>query len=178
MLKRVLMSLILLSLVLIMGSTVHAGDGDLPITISITPFSGEAGTVVSVTGTTTEPTVMVFVTLSPQPNSSLDALATVEVAPESDGTFSTSLTVPADLTDGVYYVRAGQFIGTSEYYYYNTFRVGSGVDAALLPTTGNILGTPVTLTGAIGFLLVLALAAGGTIRVINRRPNPAETPDA
>ena len=165
--KRVAFSIFLLMLALLVGQTAFAGGGDtepaVDIRIGITPTQGDPGTDITVTGTGADPARTVFVTLSPQADSAEGALATVEVQPESDGSFSATLTVPDDTPDGRYAVRAEQFAdsGNPLQYYWNAFIVGAGGEGPLLPVTGTFPGTPLTITAGIALFLLAAMLLRG-----------------
>jgi len=172
--KRIALSLLLLGIVFLMTGPVFAGDGDpdpaVSIRMVITPVQGNAGTEISVSGTGADSTLKVHITLSPQAGSAESALATVEVAPNPDGSFSATLTVPAGTADGRYAVRAEQFLATGGllHYYWNAFTVGAGGEA-LLPVTGSVPGTPFTVTAALALLLVVGMAIRGVYAIVVQR---------
>ncbi len=167
MINRILLSLFLLLCVSMMAKAVFAGEGstasEVTIRLNITPRQGEAGTSITVTGSGAVPTQVVFITLSPNANTSFNALTSLEVPAAADGTFNAILTIPADIPDNLYYVRAEQFTetGSVAQYYWNTFTVGASVGAAFLPTTGRVLGTPVTMTALLATVLTLAMIGRG-----------------
>jgi hypothetical protein len=164
---RVIASLLLLGTVLLMAGPVAAGegDGDVPtkLRITISPTQGDPGTKINVTGTGAQPATKVRLMIAPQADSAQGALGLVEVDPAGDGTFSSTLTVPADLEDGIYAVWAEQLSpnGGVIHYYWNSFVVGAGGEGPLLPTTGAIPGTPLTITAALAALLVMGLLIQG-----------------
>lgn len=162
MVKRIILSVILLTVVAFMAGPVFAEQGALVnLKINISPFQGEAGTAIAVDGSGAQAGETVRVTLSTDSAASTNALASVEATPAADGTFNTSLTVPAELTEGKYYVRAEQTVGGSTYYYYNSFRVGAVANATLLPTTGSFMGTPLTVTALLALVLLSGMVVKG-----------------
>ncbi|MFQ5435405.1 MAG: hypothetical protein ACE5FD_11070 [Anaerolineae bacterium] len=173
--KRVAFSIILLALVLLLGGTVYAGEGDtgaaVSIRISITPVQGDPGAEITVTGTGADPTLAVFVTLSPQADSAEGALVTVEVNPADDGSFSATLTVPDDTPDGRYAVRAEQFAagGNVLQYYWNAFTVGAGGEGPLLPVTGTLPGTTLTITAGIALFLLAVMLGRGLYGAVGKK---------
>lgn len=172
--RRVLFSILLLGIVLLMGGTVFAGDGDstpLDIRIVITPLQGDPGTVISVSGTGADPALDVVISIAPQADTADGSLATVTVSPAADGTFSATITMPATATDGRYAVRAEQFndAGSVQQYYWNAFTVGNGGGGDLLPVTGTLPGTPLTVTAALALLLAASMVVRGIYGVITRK---------
>ncbi len=166
--RRILLSGFLLIVVLIMGQTVYAGDGTTPtLRITISPVQGEPGTVVDIQGTGADPAFDVVVTLAPQADSAAGAFATVTATPAADGTFSASFTIPDEVTDGHYFLRAEQFSDTGNVlqYYWNGFTVGAMAESALLPETGAIPGTPFTVTAMLALLLVVGMVLRGAYAV-------------
>lgn len=165
--RRIIFSLFLLSLVLLMGNTVFAGDGSsgaaVSIRMAITPLQGVAGTAISVSGTGADPALAVVVALAPQADSSAGALVATTVKPAADGTFSASLTVPANTADGRYAVRVEQLdsAGKLQQYYWNAFTVGAGGGDNLLPVTGTVPGTPLTITATLALLLTAGMVLRG-----------------
>jgi hypothetical protein len=171
--KRLIISVLLLCLVALMAGPVYAGEGDdVPrdIRITISPFSGAGGDTISVSGSGADPSQSVIISLSSRPDTAEGALATVTVTPAADGTFSASLTVPTDIADGRYFVRGEQFTvnGNVMQYYYNTFAVGNVDLGTLLPVTGVVPGTSLTVTATLAMLLALALVARGAYALVTR----------
>ena len=171
--KRLIAFFLLLSLVVLMVDPVFAGDGDdVPrdIRITISPFSGNAGATISVSGSGADPGQAVIVTLSPRPDTAEGALVRVTVSAVKDGTFSATLSVPADVADGRYYVRGEQFTasGNVMQYYYNSFIVGAPAEIALLPVTGTVPGMPLTVTATLALLLILTMTARGVYALRTR----------
>lgn len=173
--RRILFSLFLLSLVSLMGSTVFAGDGSsgaaVSIRVGITPLQGQVGTSISVSGTGANPALDVVVALSPQGDSSAGALATITAKPAADGTFSATLTVPANTADGRYAVRVEQLdsAGKLQQYSWNAFTVGAGGGDNLLPVTGTVPGTPLTITATLALLLSAGMVLRGLYGVWSSR---------
>ena len=169
--KRLVISLFLLGLVALMAGPVYAGEGDdVPrnLRIAITPFSGKAGDTISVSGSGADPSQPVVVTLSPRADTAEGAFATATVTPAADGAFSATLTVPSDIADGRYYVRGEQFTASGEamHYYYNTFTIGQV--GTLLPVTGVVPGTSLTVTATLALLLALSMLVRGLYAIMVR----------
>jgi len=166
--KRIVVSMILLLAVLVMGQTVFAGDGESnTLRITISPVTGDVGTVVDVSGTGANPNFEVVVTLAPQADSADGAFAFTTVSPADDGSFDTTLTIPEDMTEGHYFLRAEQFTDTGSVlqYYWNGFTVGAVAESALLPETGTLPGTPFTISASLGLLLAVSLFLRGIYAV-------------
>ncbi len=133
------LSLFLISLLLVGGTM--AGETTLRITID--PRTGPPGTAISVTGEgahTDKPVKVAFVTSGEGGTS----LAEVEVTPQADGTFSTTITVPDGVECITYAVRAEQTnpaTGGLIHYWWNSFTVAGvapatpGATAPVVPTT-------------------------------------------
>jgi hypothetical protein len=122
-----LLSLFLIGLLLVGGTM--AGEPSLRITID--PRTGPPGTAISVTGegAQTDKSVKVAFVTSGEGGTSL---AEVEVTPQTDGTFTTTITVPDGTGGGTYAVRAEQTnpsTGNLIHYWYNSFTV-TGVATA------------------------------------------------
>jgi hypothetical protein len=174
--RRSYFIILLVGLVLLMGKPVLAGQGspDAPVSlrISISPLQGNPDTVINVTGSGADASLKVVVTLSPQADSAAGALATVEVTPAADGTFSTSLAVPAGTADGHYAVRAEQFSprGNVLQYYWNSFIVGSGGGDMFLPGAGSVSEPPAPgLTLALALVLIIGLIVQGGYAIIRKK---------
>jgi hypothetical protein len=132
---------------LVAGGTM-AGEPTLRITIS--PRSGRPGTAISVTGEgaqTDKPVKVAFVTSGEGGTS----LAEVEVTPQADGTFATTINVPDEAECKTYAVRAEQTdpaTGNLIHYWWNSFtvigtaEVTPGATATVEPTATN--GAPAT----------------------------------
>jgi hypothetical protein len=149
-----------------------AGGGQENFTIRITLDKTfvSPGDTISVTGSGAEVGVLVNVQIVPDPASGANALTAVEVMPDANGNFSTSITVPDTATTGRYAVRAEQPPGNgalvTQYYW-----VGICVNectgetlGSMLPETGGIssMGALVSLT--LSGLLVGTLTVQGIRR--------------
>ena len=170
--KRIAISIILLLTVLVMGQTVFAGDGQInTLRITISPVMGDVGTVVEVLGTGANPDFDVVITLAPQSDSADGAFASTTVSPTDEGAFEATLTIPDDIDEGRYFLRAEQFAdsGNVLQYYWNGFTVGAVADASLLPETGTLPGTPFTITASLGLLLAASLVLRGIYAVVFKR---------
>lgn len=162
--KRIAISILLLLSVLLMGQTVFAGDGENnTLRITISPVMGDAGTVVEVSGSGANPEFDVVVTLAPQSDSADGAFAFTTISPADDGSFDATLTIPDDMDEGRYFLRAEQFAETGNVlqYYWNGFTVGAVAESAFLPETGTLPGTPFTITASLGLLLAASLLLRG-----------------
>jgi hypothetical protein len=133
------LSLFLAGLLLVAGTM--AGEPTLRITID--PRTGPPGTAISVTGegAQTDKTVKVAFVTSGEGGTSL---AEVEVTPQADGTFTTTITVPDGTGGGTYAVRAEQTdpsTGGLIHYWWSSFTVTGaaaatpGATAPVVPTT-------------------------------------------
>ena len=84
------------------------------------------------------------------------------------------LTIPADVPDGIYFVRAEQFSsdGAVLQYYWSTFTVGVGGKGPLLPVNGGVMNraSPETLV-ILGLAVVVMMLSRGTFAAAKR---PAE----
>jgi len=171
---------LLLLIITYLAEPAYAGQGDIAIQIAISPVAGEAGTIITINGSGAEPGLAVRVVLAAQPAPASDVFETVEFSPNADGTFAVSLTVPPGTPDGTYYVRAEQTKagGTIPFYYYNRFQVGSTIDSALLPTTGQSVSTPYALMLGITLPLLLIMVAGGLHTVVWGRPERGSRSEA
>jgi hypothetical protein len=164
-------------LVLVVGLLVAASPAlaqEISLFSNINPMHGGPGTEVTVSGSGAWPNQNVIVSLAPQAESNAGALVTLEVTPNTDGTFSTILTIPEEeISPGVYFVRTEQanperFISQ---YYWNTVRVGTlmlpavaaetempvvivGEAPAELPVTGGAAATPSRVIVLLGLVLV------------------------
>ena len=131
--------------------------------ISIQAFSGSIGEEVTVEGTGANVKSPVILSFSSQPHTSEAAFVTQSVTPNSDGSFTGSLVVPNEMSSGRYYIRGEQFDsdGTVLQYYYNEFVVNPTTEAALLPVTGTVPGTSLTITTTLALLIILAMGYFG-----------------
>jgi hypothetical protein len=170
--KRALLSLILLGLALLVGHPAFAGggSGDAPVNlrISINPVQGNANTAITVSGTGADPSARVSIALAPQTDTATNALATVQVNANTDGTFSATLTVPANTSDGQYAVRAEQIgsNGQTLQFYWHLFNVGAGAGVSALPASGEVMtDPPSTVVITLALLLLLGLSIRGAYAV-------------
>ena len=161
---------IMLAIVLLLPTSIAfaGGETDATIRITISPINGDPGTDIAVTGEGAKPGITVQVMIVANGNTGEGEIAKVEVTPAEDGAFSATITVPEGTADGSYAVRAEQRNqgGGLIHYYWVGFQVGGG--DALLPVTGTLPGTSVTITAALAALLVIVLAVQGTRRVLRR----------
>jgi hypothetical protein len=144
------------------------GETETTLRITISPINGDPGTDISVTGEGAKAEMPVKVMIVTNGDTGEGAIAEVEVDPVDDGTFSTTIGVPEGTEDGSYAVRAEQRNegGGLIHYWWVGFQVGGG--DALLPVTGTIPGTSITITAALAALLVVALAFQGVRRALRR----------
>lgn len=170
--KRVLLSLILLGLALLVGHPAFAGggSGDAPVNlrISINPVQGNANTAITVSGSGADPSTSVSIALAPQTDTAANALATVQANPNADGTFSATLTVPANTSDGQYAVRAEQTgpSGQAFQFYWHLFNVGAGAGVSALPSAGGVVANPPsTVVITLALLLLIGLGIRGAYAV-------------
>jgi hypothetical protein len=174
--KNVSMALLILTLLVVQPVAAGQGSPDAPVSLRITTSAlrGNPGDTVTISGSGAIAGRAVFVTLSPQADSAAGAFITKEVAPAANGTFSLVLTIPADVPDGIYFVRAEQFSsdGAVLQYYWNTFTVGVGGKGPLLPVNGGVMtrASPETLV-ILGLAVVVMMLSRGTYAVAKR---PAE----
>ncbi len=161
---------IMLAVVLLLPTSIAfaGGETDATIRITISPINGDPGTDIAVTGEGAKPGITVQVLIVANGNTGEGEIAKVEVTPAEDGTFSATITVPEGTPDGSYAVRAEQRNqgGGLIHYYWVGFQVGGG--DALLPVTGTLPGTSITVTAALAVLLVIVMAVQGTRRVLRR----------
>jgi hypothetical protein len=150
------------------SAAIAGGETEATIRIVIGPINGDPGTEIAVTGEGAKPGIAVRVMLVANGDTGAGEVAGVDVTPAGDGKFLTSIIVPEGTPDGGYAVRAEQRNqgGGLIHYYWVGFQVGGG--NALLPVTGTLPGTSVTVTAALAALLVVALAVQGTRRVLRR----------
>jgi hypothetical protein len=166
---RVVMALMLAMVLLVPTAIAFAGgETDATLRIAISPINGDPGTKIAVTGEGAKPGITTQVMIVANGNTGEGEIARVEVTPAEDGTFSTTITVPEGTSDGSYAVRAEQRNqgGGLIHYYWVGFQVGGG--DALLPVTGKLPGTSITVTAALAALLVILLAVQGTRRALRR----------
>lgn len=144
------------------------GETGTTLRITISPINGDPGTDIAVTGEGAKAGIPVKVMIVTNGDTGAGAIAEVTVDAAADGKFSAKLTVPEGTKDGNYAVRAEQRNqqGGLIQYWWVGFQVGGG--NALLPVTGTLPGTSVTITAALGALLVIALAVQGARRALRR----------
>ena len=162
---RMIGAVTLIMLLLLPVSVATAGgETGQTLRIAISPISGEPGTGIAVTGEGALPEISVKVMIVTNGDTGAGMIQEVDVTPAADGTFSATITVP----DGTYAVRAEQRnqSGGLIQYWWVGFQVGSG--SALLPVTGTLPGTSITITAALAALLVLALMGQGVRRALRR----------
>lgn len=165
---RVMVTLTLAAVLLLPVATALAGEGETTLRITISPVSGEPGTSIAVTGQGAKAGIPVKVMIVTNGDTGEGAIAEVQVDPAADGTFSATIKLPAGTADGSYAVRAEQRNkrGGLIHYWWVGFQVGSG--SALLPVTGTLPGTSITVTTALAALLVIALVVQGVRRALRR----------
>ena len=140
--KQMAVVVLLLTTTMLLVQPVAAGQGspDTPVSLRITISAarGNPGDSVTISGSGAVPGRTVFVSLSPQADSAVGAFITEEAPPAANGTFSVALTIPSNVPDGVYAIRAEQFspTGAALHYYWNAFTVGSGGQGPFLPVSG------------------------------------------
>jgi hypothetical protein len=169
--RRVTIVLMLVAILLLPVSTVLAGEGDeggATLRITISPINGDPGTDIAVTGEGARAGISVNVMIVTNGDTGEGAIAEEEVDPGDDGTFSATIVVPEDAADGSYAVRAEQRNEGDGliHYYWVGFQVGGG--EALLPETGTLPGTSITITVALAALLVAVLGIQGARRALRR----------
>ncbi len=144
------------------------GETEQTLRISISPISGDPGTNIAVTGEGARPDIAVKVMMVEDGDTGEGVISQVEVDPADDGKFSATVSVPEGTKDGSYAVRAEQRTqsGGLIHYWWVGFQVGSG--GALLPVTGTLPGTSITVTAALAALLVVALVGQGVRRALRR----------
>ncbi len=173
--KQISIALLILATTLLMVQPVSAGQGspDAPVGLRITTSAlrGNPGDSVTISGSGAVLGRTVFVTLSPQADSAAGAFITEEMAPAANGTFSLVLTIPTDVPDGIYAIRAEQFSseGVVLQYYWNAFTVGVGAKGPLLPVNGGVMtrASPETLV-ILGLAVVTMMLSRGTYAAAKR----------
>ena len=173
--KQISIALLILATILLMVQPVSAGQGspDAPVGLRITTSAlrGNPGDSVTISGSGAVLGRTVFVTLSPQADSAAGAFITEEVTPAANGTFSLVLTIPTDVPDGIYAIRAEQFSseGVVLQYYWNAFTVGVGAKGPLLPVNGGVITrvSPETLV-ILGLAVVMMMLSRATYTAAKR----------
>jgi hypothetical protein len=166
---RVMIALTLVAILSLPVSIAFAGgETETTLRITISPINGEPGTDIAVTGEGAKPDIPVKVMIVTNGDTGEGSIAEVEASPASDGTFSATIAVPENTADGSYAVRAEQRnqSGGLIQYWWVGFRVGGG--EALLPVTGTLPGTSISVTVALAALLVAGLAVQGVRRALRR----------
>ena len=155
---RIVLTLVTLLLLPIYSSVAGAETGTT-LRISVSPVSGPQETAVAVTGTGAQVGTPVQVMIASDGNTGAGALTVVQVDPDSSGNFAATIVVPADALDRRYAVRAEQRTaqGSLHQYYWATFTVGN----VLIPETGGLQGTSLTVTAVLAALLVASMLFQG-----------------
>ena len=156
-----------LVLMLLPAYAAVAGAQGTGLQISISPITGPGGTNIAVTGTGAQVDLPIQVMLVTSGETGDGALTVVQVDPDVNGGFAANLVVPASTADGRYAVRAEQrsLQGSLLQFYWVSFSVGD----VLIPETGGLPGTTLTITAILAALLVLGLLFQGTRLVLHRR---------
>lgn len=162
---RILLSVLVL--MLLPGYAALAGAEGTTLQISISPISGPGGTNIAVTGTGAESNLPVQVMLVTNGETGDGAVTVVQVDPDANGGFAANLVVPAATADGRYAVRAEQrsVQGSLLQYYWVSFTIGD----VLIPETGALPSTTLTITAVLAALLVSGLLFQGTRLVLRER---------
>jgi len=166
---RAAVGITLVALLVVPISTALAGgETETTLRITISPINGDPGTDIAVTGEGAQAGIPVKVMIVTNGDTGEGPIADASVNPAADGKFSATVKVPQGTKDGNYAVRAEQRSqkGSLIHYWWVGFQVGGG--NALLPVTGTLPGTAVTITAALGALLVAALAVQGVRRALRR----------
>jgi hypothetical protein len=156
-------------LLLPVSTAVAGGETDATLRITISPINGDPGTDIAVTGEGAKAGLPVKVMIVQNGDTGEGVIGeAVIVDPAENGTFSATITVPEGTADGSYAVRAEQRNegGGLIHYWWVGFQVGGG--DALLPVTGTLPGTSITITAALAALLVVVLAVQGARRALRR----------
>ena len=152
------MCITLLALVFLLAGPVWAsGEVATTLRITVSPAGGPVGTAITVNGTGAHPDKPVHVALATTGEGGAE-LAAVDVMPNADGTFQTSITIPTGTADGRYYIRAQQInpaTGGRIHYWYVGIFVGAVVPG--LPTTGGVPSSSVSTTALAGGALLFFL---------------------
>ena len=160
------------SLALVQPAAAGQGSGDAPVSLRISTSTAQAdpGETVTVSGSGAVAGQVVVVSLAPQADSATRALATEEVTAADDGTFSIAVTIPDDVPDGIYAMRAEQSgpNGGVLHYYWNAFTVGAGGEGPFLPASGSEMQNKVPALLMILGLLVLTVMMGSGLRAVRQ----------
>jgi hypothetical protein len=166
--------LVILGLWLVVASTAWAGGGqeNFTIHIALDKTLVAPGDSILVTGTGAKPGTLVALLIVPDPSSGANALASLEGMPDSNGNFSTVITVPATTETGRYAVRAEQPPGYGKLvtqFFWTGICVNECTGQSLgemLPSTGGPLPAGLSISAILSGLLVSALAVRGAGRAI------------
>jgi hypothetical protein len=169
---RVRWILLLASLWFAVAPVALAGEGqdDFTIRIAIDKTMVSPGDAISVTGSGATADVTVNVLIVPDPTSGANDLTSVEVTPNTDGSFSASVTVPDATETGRYAVRAEQPTGNGalvDQYYWVGICVNECTGesfGAMRPDTGGSFATGTVASLILSTLLVGALTIQGVRR--------------
>jgi hypothetical protein len=166
---RIVVAIAIAAVLLLPASAaVAGGETDTTLRITISPVNGEPGTDIAVTGEGAQAGIPVQVMIVEDGDTGEGVIAEAEMDPADDGAFSVTITVPDGTADGSYAVRAEQRSegGGVIHYWWVGFQVGDG--NALLPETGTLPGTSITITATLAALLVLVLVGQGVRRALRR----------
>jgi hypothetical protein len=166
--RLVFVATLVLILCLTVPIALAGGETEPTLRITISPISGNPGTDISVTGEGARPNIPVKVMVVRNGDTGEGLINQVDVDPADNGTFSATIKVPEGTENGSYAVRAEQRnqAGGVIHFWWVGFQVGSG--GALLPVTGILPGTSITITAALAALLVVALIGQGVRRALRR----------
>ncbi len=166
--RHLVAATLIVLLLFLVSSAAAGGESDTSLRITISPLNGDPGSDISVTGEGARAGIPVKVMIVTNGDTGEGVIAEVELDPAEDGTFSTNIAVPDGTEEGNYAVRAEQRSesGGLIHYWWVGYQVG-GSDA-LLPVTGTLPGTTITITAALAALLVGSLIFQGTRRVFRR----------
>jgi hypothetical protein len=148
------------------------GQEDFTIRISLDKRFVVPGDAINVTGSGAVPDLAVAVLIVPDPSSGANSLASVELMPDSNGTFAATVTVPDTAATGRYAVRAEQpprFGGLVRQYAWVGICVNEctgGTLESTLPVTGGPLPAAASLPLVLSGLLVSALVVRGVGRAV------------
>ena len=156
---RIVLTLATLLLLPVYSSVAGAETGT-SLRISVSPVSGPQETAIAVTGTGAQVSTPGQVMMASDGDTGAGALTVVQVDPDSSGNFAATIVVPADALDGRYAVRVEQRTaqGSLLQYYWASFSVGN----VLIPETGGLQGTYLTVTAVLAALLVALMFFQGT----------------
>lgn len=166
--KRSMVLILSLALVLALANIALAdtpvGGVLTTLRITINPRWGPVGTLITVYGEGAQADKPVKVAFTTSGEWGTD-LTTVEITPNIDGTFQTTVTVPEGTAEGTYAVRAWQInplTGNVLQYWYSSFVVSA--TPPVMPITGAEGLPPVRATAVIGEVLLVMLVGAGLFR--------------